>query len=1045
MASARDSPLCLGRDTELRRLRSALRDALDGHGALVRVTGEPGIGKTHLVETCAAEAMGDGASVAWGRCWEAGGAPAYWPWIEVLRALGEDLAALVPDPGAERFELFDKVAQRLLGAAAERPLVIVLEDLHAADPTSLLVLELLAPRLRAAPLLVLATYRVGDPGTGREVERLLAGLSRRGEELALAGLDLDATRALATASVDSELPDDAVAELLRRTEGNPFFVQALAGALADRRRGAGALPAGVREAIGRRLEPLVPGTRATLGAAAVIGRDFAVGRVARLRGVLPDEALALLEPALRARLVAEAEGELRFTHTLIRDVLYEELDPSERADLHRREAEALEPQAAHDAELLHELAHHRVAAVPVGDAGAALAACEQAAVHALASLAFEDAAALYRRGLAVADRAVEPLSASRRAALLLALGDAHMRAGDASAAREAFAQAANVARTNGMAPELAQAALGFGRVVVRPGENDETLVALLEQALEQVQEEHSGVRAMLLARLARELHFGPEVERPRALAAEAVVLADADGDPRVRAYALAAWHVARAVPHTVVERVEAAKGVIGLAREAGDLEQELEGRVLLSVDMLELGQPGAAADEIDAAEPVAARLRQPALTWRVLQVRSALALLAGRFDEAERLIAEAYALGRRSRGRGAYRYRLLHELELCHLRGGFGRLEDELRAMATEVPDRWGFMLTRLLALTGRLEEARPGFERLAADDFGGPVDDMAALPVLSRCAEMCSGLGDVERAALLYERLLPHAEHWVVVASGLTSGTVGARLGTLAATMGRLDEAAAHMEAAVAAHRAAGAAPFTALAEHELAVVLRRRGEPERADELLGHALRTARALGMTPLVERIEAAAPAAGRAPAAEARLELEGEFWIARFADREVRLRDRKGMGHLARLVEHPHRELSALELSGAGPAAPGDAGELLDAEAKRAYRARVEELREQLDEAERWNDPERAERAAAELELVSAELSRAVGLGGRDRRAASAAERARVSVTRAIRSAIASIEEQHPDLGRHLADSVRTGTHCRYAPDAGDEVTWRVRG
>lgn len=159
------------------------------------------------------------------------------------------------------------------------------------------------------------------------------------------------------------------------------------------------------------------------------------------------------------------------------------------------------------------------------------------------------------------------------------------------------------------------------------------------------------------------------------------------------------------------------------------------------------------------------------------------------------------------------------------------------------------------------------------------------------------------------------------------------------------------------------------------------------------------------------------------------EFEGEFWVADFRGDEVRLRDRKGLAHLARLVAEPHREVSALELSGtAAPA--GDAGELLDSDAKRAYRARVEELRREIDEAERWNDPERAERASAELAFVTAELSRAVGLGGRDRRAASDAERARVSVTRAIRTAIASIAEQHPELGRHLEGAVRLPLRTR---------------
>ncbi|HEY1273657.1 MAG TPA: hypothetical protein VGF25_02045 [Thermoleophilaceae bacterium] len=198
-----------------------------------------------------------------------------------------------------------------------------------------------------------------------------------------------------------------------------------------------------------------------------------------------------------------------------------------------------------------------------------------------------------------------------------------------------------------------------------------------------------------------------------------------------------------------------------------------------------------------------------------------------------------------------------------------------------------------------------------------------------------------------------------------------------------------------------------------------------------------------MRPLVETIEASR--AARPAPGESRLAREGEYWVIAFRGREIRLRDRKGVGHLATLIARPHQEVAALVLASGEAAAPdGDAGEMLDAEARSAYRLRMAELRAEIDEAERWNDPERAARASAELEFVAAELSRAVGLGGRSRRAASDAERARVSVTRAIRSAIAAISEQDPELGRHLEDSVRTGTHCRYAPAAGDEVAWSVR-
>jgi tetratricopeptide (TPR) repeat protein len=1063
------SRLCLGRDEELARLGDALAAGRGARGGLLLVTGDAGIGKTRVVEVATAEAV-----TVWGRCWESDGAPAFWPWIEALRALvalrgAESLRELAPgaaaeaarlveelDPSAEaptgesdaatRFALFDGVAQLLLASAAAEPLVVVLEDLHAGDPASLRLIELLAPRLGSAPLVVIATFRLRDVGTDPQLERMLAALARRGEHVPLAGLDRQAARSLALASAAAPLPEPTVRQVVSRAEGNPFFVEALALAAGEAGEPPDALPlpAEVGEAIARRLDHLSPGTRTTLAAAAVIGHTFTVDRVARLRGIASDEALALIDPAARAGLVlpARAPGEMRFAHNLIRDWLYAGLDPSERAELHCREAADLERRAERDPELLGALAYHLAAAAPVAGAAGAVAACEAAARHALERLAFEDAAALYGRALAIADGALEPLEPERRAALLLAQGDAHLRAGDAGAAREALLGAANLARAGGLPRELGYAALGFGRVVVRPGEIDKTLVALLEQALDVVPAGEPVLRARLLARLARELHFSPDPARPRALAREAVALADEAGGPADRAYTLAAMHVSIDVPDTVDDRLGIARRVVELAREGGDLELELEGRLMCAVDTLELGRPAAAADELDEAELLASRLRQPALTWRVLLVRGTLAMIAGRFDEAERVIAEAEDVGARARGRGGYRYRLLQEGGLRDLRGGYAELEEELRALADEAPAVWGILLTHLLVTTGQVDEARERFEQSAATDFGGPLVHMASLSQLGRWADICVALDDAERAAVLYERLLPHADRWPVGAGSLFLGTVRMRLGTLARAMGRHDDAVEHLRTAVAQQREAGATPMATRAEFELARGLLASGRADEADDVLGHALRVARALGMAPLAGEIEAsrgAQPAPG-----EARLAQEGEYWVARFRGRDVRLRDRKGIGYLATLLAGPHQEVAALTLAAGEPGMPdGDAGEMLDADAKSAYRRRVEELRAEIEEAERWNDAERERRASAELEFVTAELSRAVGLGGRSRRAASNAERARVSVTRAIRSAIAAIAEQDAELGRHLEDSVRTGTHCRYAPAAGDEVAWRV--
>jgi hypothetical protein len=147
---------------------------------------------------------------------------------------------------------------------------------------------------------------------------------------------------------------------------------------------------------------------------------------------------------------------------------------------------------------------------------------------------------------------------------------------------------------------------------------------------------------------------------------------------------------------------------------------------------------------------------------------------------------------------------------------------------------------------------------------------------------------------------------------------------------------------------------------------------------------------------------------------------------------------RGVRLLATLVAEPGREFHVLDLSGGSrvaalPVDRGDAGEVLDEEARRQYRARVMELKEELAEAEDWNDPARVERARHELELIEQELSQALGIGGRERRVGSAAERARVNVQRRIRDAIRRIESRHPGLAKHLDRSVRTGTYCAYEP------------
>lgn len=181
--------------------------------------------------------------------------------------------------------------------------------------------------------------------------------------------------------------------------------------------------------------------------------------------------------------------------------------------------------------------------------------------------------------------------------------------------------------------------------------------------------------------------------------------------------------------------------------------------------------------------------------------------------------------------------------------------------------------------------------------------------------------------------------------------------------------------------------------------------------------------------------------------------EGEYWFVSFGDESFRLKDSKGLQYLAELLRAPGKEFHALDLVGGrtgtrlttgstdAKVATDDLGAALDPSAKAAYRRRYEELQEAVDEAEGWGDSERASRAREEMEYLADELSRAVGLGGRDRKAGSDSERARLNVTRTIRAALDRLQKHSPSLGDHLARSVQTGTFCSYRPDALTKISW----
>ena len=1099
----RIAPL-FGRERELGELDTALADARSGHRELILIAGESGIGKTRLAEVAADRAEALGMLVLWGRCWEAGGAPAFFPWTQLLRGLlraraaermpaelaagarwaahllpelrdalpaGEPLPSLESDQA--RFALFDAVSSLFGDVSVTQPLLLALDDLHAADRASLLLLEFFVRSARGAPIAVMATYQPALAQARPDVKRLLGTIARESVAVELQGVGEEHVARMIEHRSGAQAPARLVSALHETTDGNPFFAGEVIRLLdaegqlemwtREGERARFPLPDSVRETIRRRLEPLTPAAADTLATAAVIGREFRFPTVAAATGGEAEELIEALDEAERTGLVVQVPGTLggfRFTHGLVQQTLYSDLSTMERMRLHRAVGQAIERTSGAVPERLAELAHHFAEAAPGGDAATAFDYARRAGGHAMTITAYEQAADLFELALA-ASELLEPVP-ERRAELLLALGEARLLGGDPHA-QATLLEAAGAARTADRADLFAGAALRMRAYASVAARVDDVHVNLLEEALERVGPEDSALRARVLARLAVSLYYRADAAERRArLADEAVAMARRLGDPRTIAQVLVNAQYATWGPDTTERDIGWAEELLRLSEELRDGELAVATRHRQVDFLLELDDLAGADIAIDALERLARENADPRARAYVPMQRARRAMIEGRYAEVERLSAEADAVGRRL---GDSMISMLAETQVVAMRWiqqRLGDVEEAALRLADGFPELPSLraILVRLHCEMGRDAAARRELERLARRDFADVPRYNGWLVTMALLAEACAHLGDPARAARIYELLEPFAKRNVLSPFAVFAGPVSRFLGIAATTCGEYDVAAEHFAAARAAAARLGARPTMALACVDEARMLTLRdaaGDRERALELLYEAGELARELEAERVLQRVEemrAALAGAERKPQERAEpvapvsasLRREGEVWAFEYDGRAVRVRESKGVRHLATLLGNPGVEIHALELAAGpeAPAAPEDAsGAVLDSEAKESYRRRLEELQEEMEEADAFNDPERGARAREEIEFLSRELAAALGLGGRDRKLGSSAERARVNVTRAIRSTLKRIAEHDDVLGRELEATVRTGTFCSYQPDVRRPVTWRI--
>lgn len=1031
----------VGRARELEELREAVRAAHAGVGRLCLITGEPGVGKSRLLEELA-QAVASDTVILWGRCSEAGGAPAFWPWVQVVRALARradaapilarpgraaHLAALLPeldagdaprpvDPERARFALLDAVIAALAEAAEATPVLVLLEDLHAADPDSIALLEVLAGAVRGARVAVAGTMREARARRS-SVAAALARLAREARTLPLSRLEHGEVAEYLTSAIGGAPDPCLVEEVVRATEGNALFLAQIAPRLT--RGSAIVIPHGVREAIRERLDELSSEARAALEAAAVLGREVALAELE----ALAEGARAAIDEALAAEIVVEVPpASVRFSHVLLVEELERSMSEDRLRDLHLRAGLALEASRGAPA----RIAHHFVAA---RERERAVTAFVRAGEDARARYAYEDAAESFARAIELSDPADERAMAE----LLLARAGAELLGGAIERGRESCAQASAIARRLGSTELLVRSALVRGSIFVYASV-DPALVASLREALEAMPPRDAPERALVMARLAAALQPAAKPEEPIELARDAIAMARRHGEPRVLLATMRSAISAMMDLGDPGERAALNREHVRLAEQLGQPAEALRGSMRLTFDCYEIGDIAGAADAIEACRRVAEALDDPEPRWRVAALSAMRASAEGRFAESEQHEERARGLARRARDPNAERSLAFLRVGRLRLRGDLGGELEVLRELIALVEGdqllAWIARALRAAALAraGRAAEARADLGRLDLDRLVG-VGDLSILEPLVDCA---IAIPDAALADRLRPQLEPNRER--IASWGMLGLTVGAPVAQLLARLAaaRGDHASAWALFARARERAAGMPPHLAWSAAHEAAARARAGLDEEAARCAQEAIALGDAIGIPGIRAPLEALlAPAPSPAAPATLAIRREAGVWIVEQGDVTVHVKDSKGMHMLARLVEEPGRELHVLELAGAVDG--GDAGEVIDARARDAYRARVRALREEIEEATQWNDPGRRERAEAELAALEAELARALGLGGRARRAGAAVERARVNVQRRLRTAIERLADANPALGKHLARSVRTGTYCAYEP------------
>ena len=896
----------VGRQQEMAELTAALDDALSGRGRVVMLAGEAGIGKTCTTQVLAHEAEVRGIHVLWGWCYEEQGAPPYWPWVQAIRSyvrekdpgqlLAEmgpgaaDIAEIVPDvavilpnletppalePEQARFRLFDSITSFLKQAAQVQPLMLVLDDLHWADKSSLLLLEFLSKETAVSRIMIVGLYRDVEVSGRHPLSQTLGNLIREQHfrRVHLGGLTQEEVGDFVEGTSGVILSRDTLELVHSRTQGNPLFVGEVARQLGSEGitqedEWANTIPGGIREAVSRHLNRLSEQCNQMLTTASIIGREFDFKLLSALTGESSeDQLLALIDEALEAHLIEDMPGRPErylFSHVLIQGTLSQGLSTSRRVRLHARIGEVLEiTYGSETGDHAGELAYHFAEAEPVMGTEKLVRYSLLAGERALGTYAYEEALDYFQRAQSAKDGQSDPVNPlanageeldSESAAILYGLGraqaailprhEAHVAFNSLSRAFDYYAQVGDVLRVvdiaeypllsfSGQLPmtELVARALELvprnspeeGRLLCHYGR----VLGMLEADYEGAQETFD--RALTVAKVE-----GDTVLEMRVLAEAAYVdrfhlkwqqglekisrvaeLAFLSKDPRSEVTA----HFWGASIHRTLGDNERARqhAVAGLSPA-----ERLRDRYWLSSTFLSYEEMSRLEGSWPAARDFCERgLAVSPMDWRFLSLLAGIEFEVGNFEQGEAYLEQLLEAMRRAAPGPTTAYAL----------------------PAMVIP-----MVARISGGGGHFDAADIAAETILSSDLATP---LAIIWARSGLAMLAVERNDVTAAEEHYAALEPC--RGTMVSPALVNDRL---LGLLSMTTGRMDQAIAHFEEALTFCRRAGYRPELAWSASDCADALLQRNaydDQAQAVALLHEALEVSGELGMQPLVERV------------------------------------------------------------------------------------------------------------------------------------------------------------------------------------------------